>query len=132
MRMENIEARNTLREIAMFFESQMKDNPFVDKKQIRHDIDAINEGIKAIGERGREVPRGSLVELSGAFEKFREAYVDLVDAIYRTNESDYCVSEEMVDGYPFSGSFDELNIEDWCELQMNKITDHIKNDEKEI
>lgn len=62
--------------------------------------------------------------LANAFKTFKDAYIDLVEAVYKTDETKYCISEKMTENYPFVLSFDEIGIEDWCDKQIEKISVH--------
>ena len=71
-----------------------------------------------------------LTSLANAFKTFKNAYIDLVETVYKTDETKYCISEEMAEDYPFTLSFDEIGIEDWCDKQIEKISAHIQKKEE--
>ena len=71
-----------------------------------------------------------LKSLANAFKTFKDAYIDLVEAVYKTDETEYCISEEMAEDYPFTLSFDEIGIKDWCNKQIEKISAHIQKKEE--
>lgn len=72
----------------------------------------------------KEEKRGALYR---ALENFKNAYMDLVEAIDVVDEDDVDVITEMLgDDYPFESSFDDLGICDWVDTIQDKMMETFK------
>lgn len=61
-------------------------------------------------------------------KKLKESMEDLKNVWNKClnifNGSDFDCNEYIVENYPFESSFDEINVEDWCDTVIDKIREH--------